>query len=152
MPSQFPQVGDVIMSPSFAFGYRDVCGHRAIITVDGKTTTNPVSVRLSESEWLQIAAQTGKVPAAEKTVNCGAHDSSRGTAKFVVENANLQGGDTKEGYPDGWHVQARRLNPDDSYDPNGEVIQFYMSGCFIGVIPPKHVQIVGKKTRKLMFV
>lgn len=141
-----PNVGDVITSLKFAFGYYDE--DEKSITVDGATKKYPVMSYVSEDERVALAARSGKVSSKTRTVDLGAHDLSRATAKFVVEAANMQGGGTGHGpcdvYPDGWHVRARRLNKDGSYDPKGEVICFYMSGCFTCMIEPKDVQIVGK--------
>lgn len=141
-----PNVGDVITSKKFAFGYYDE--QRTVITVDGTTTSHPVTSFLDNDERLELAATSGQIPPEKETVEFGAYDPSRAKAKFVVEEAGMQGGGHSgrgDGdYPDGWHVKARRLNNDDSYDPNGEVICFYMSGCFNGVIKPTNVRVVGK--------
>ena len=142
-----PNVGDIITSPKFAYGYygRE---DKQLITVDGTTTKHPVTFHVNEDERVAAAAKSGKVPSKTRIVELGAHDPSRAKAKFVVEVANIQGGGTGHGsgdvYPDGWHVQARRLNDDGTYNPNGEIIRFYMSGCFTCMVKPKDVQVVGK--------
>ncbi|MDO8558991.1 MAG: hypothetical protein Q7R84_01540 [bacterium] len=148
-----PNVGDVIMSPRFAYGYRDG-EHNKIIAVDGKTMKHPVTYYLSEDERVNLARKTGVFPPRKKTIDLSACDPSRTTAKFIVETARMQGGGTGHGpndiYPDGWHIQARRLNKDGSYDPNGEVIHFYMSGCFTNIVEPKDIKVVGKM--QMMFI
>lgn len=138
-----PNMGDIITSPKFAFGYYDD-EDKKFITVDGTTTERPVTYFVGEDGRVALAAQSGKIPPKKRTVELGANDPSRATAKFVVETANMQGGSHGFGddYPDGWHVRARRLSEDGSYDPKGEVIRFYMSGGFTCVV--NDVKIVGK--------
>lgn len=69
--------------------------------------------------------------------------------KYVVEETKMCGGGTGHGpfdiYPDGWHVTARRLNNDGTYDPHGLTKKFYMSGCFTNMIT--EVEVVGKMKR-----
>ncbi len=81
-------------------------------------------------------------------VDYGSADLTRARAEFVVIEAQMQGGgpDSYGGvpYPDGWHVVVRRLKDGRVWDKNGEVIQLYMTGCFLNMIPPGRVQIVGK--------
>jgi hypothetical protein len=76
----------------------------------------------------------------------GKVDPTRAKAKFVVERAELEGGGTAHGpydvYPDGWHITARRLFKNGKYNPKGEVIDFYMTGCFNYMI--EKVKIVDK--------
>jgi len=111
-----PNVGDVITSPKFAFGYYGD-EDKKFIKVDGATENRPVTFYVDEDERVDVAVESGKVPPKTRTVELGAYDSGRATAKFVVEKANMQGGGTGHGrdvYPDGWHVQARRLNKDGS--------------------------------------
>lgn len=140
-------IGDIIISEKFAFGYYD-SEDRKLITIDGTTTKHPVTFYVNEEERIATAAKSGKVPSKTRTVDLGAYDQSRRKAKFVVESANMQGGGTGHGpgdvYPDGWHVQARRLNNNGTYDPKGEVIRFYMSGCFTCIIDKSDVKVVGK--------
>jgi hypothetical protein len=49
---------------------------------------------------------------------------------YVVEQAIEKGGfsDTRDSYPDSWHVRARRLNTDGTYDPEGPMISFVQAG------------------------
>ena len=80
------------------------------------------------------------------TANVDATDKTRGRARFVVEATEMTGGGTGHGpgdvYPDGWHVTARRLRDDGAYDPDGEVIRFYQTGCFNCMVEAP--SIVGK--------
>jgi len=118
----FLEVGDVIKSRKFAFGDSDEEDNEEekIIFVDGETKED--------------------------------YDQSRGQAKFVVEEAQMEGGGTGMGpgdvYPDGWAVYARRLHDDGTYDPKGEVIMFYMSGCFNNMVYMEDIEIVGKMKRQ----
>jgi len=66
--------------------------------------------------------------------------------EFVVEKTAFEGGGTGHGphdiYPDGWHVTARQLNSDGTYNSGNKTIEFYQSGCFIDTI--KEVPVVRK--------
>ena len=139
-----PTMGDVIESPKFAFGRRGYNGEK-VITVDGKTRSQLCERSIDADTRVALAAATGEVPPETITEDLGAYDESRAKAKFVVESARMEGGSHgRDEYPDGWHIIARRLSEDDDYDPDGEVIQFYMTGCFNCKIAPADVQIVGK--------
>ena len=147
--TNLPSVGDRSISAKFAFGYyHDET--RKLLTVDGETEKRPVIFYVSEEVRVAEAARTGNVLPKEKTVELGAYDPSRAKAIFVVEAARMEGGDKEASYPDGWRVSARRLNEDESYDPNGEVIHFYMSGQFQGIIKAEDVQIVGKMQKRFV--
>lgn len=69
-------------------------------------------------------------------------------ALYVVETARLQGGSTAGGinsnldWPDGWHIEARRLAKNKNYNPKNSLIEFYQSGCFGNMI--SEVELVGK--------
>lgn len=66
--------------------------------------------------------------------------------EYIIIQAELEGGGTGHGphdiYPDGWHVKARKLNSDGSYNPKAETIDFYQSGSFTNM--KEKVKIVGK--------
>lgn len=145
--NKLPKVGDVIVSSKFAFGYYNNKDHKdkKLITVDGKTKRYPITSSLSEEERVNIAAKNGIIPPKAKTEEFGAYDLSRATAKFVVEEAKWQGGGYGHAsyYPDGWHIEARRLDKGRKYNPEGEIISFYMTG-FTCRIEAKNVKIVGK--------
>ena len=74
--------------------------------------------------------------------------------RYVVVHARSQGGGTGHGshdiYPDGWHIQARKLNKDGSYNPTGVEIEFYQSGAF--TVVNEDVPVVGKLHRVVDFV
>jgi len=154
MKEQMPQTGDVIVSPKFAYGYYKSEEDKNTIIVDGKTIEHPVTSRIGEDERVKIAAETGKAPPRNKVTQLGAYDHSRASAKFVVESAKMDGGDTggRDDYPDGWHVKARRLGENGSYDPDGKMIQFYMSGSFTYMVELEDVEIVGKMKREVKFI
>ena len=120
------EVGDVLVSPAFAYGYHN--GNKTFVTVDGKTKHSVVTYYPKGT-----------------SEDLGAYDPSRGEAKFVVVRAVLQGGQECGGmsghdrYPDGLHVMARRLTTKGKYDENGELIVFYASGCFTNLIPMKKI-------------
>lgn len=147
---KLPQIGDIIASPKFAYGYYDG-EDKKIVSIDGQTKKQPVTFTIGEDERVAEAARTGKIPPKTRRVDLGAYDKSRGGAKFVVENAALEGGGTGHGpfdvYPDGWHVTARRLKKDGTYDPSGECITFYMTGSFTIMVDSKDLRIVGKMER-----
>ncbi len=150
----FPIKGDIITSPKFAYGY--YTGEEKvplkIITVDGSTSTHSVGYTVSEEERVAIVAKSGTIPPKLRTVELGAHDKSRGSAKFVVEEARMEGGSDspRDPWPDGWHITARRLSPEGKYDSSGEIIDFYMSGCFNCMVDAKDIKVVGKM--KMRFV
>lgn len=67
-------------------------------------------------------------------------------ARYVVERTSLTGGGTGgmpgDIYPNGWNVLARQLSPHDTYNPLGQLIEFYQSGFFICQV--KDLEAVGK--------
>jgi hypothetical protein len=150
MKTQKAELGDIIQAGEFAFGefdyYHGKDGHlklnRKTITVDGETKESLMQYRKPGTPWNK--------PAEYLAIDIGAYDPTRGKAYFVVENVGMQGGGTGHGpndiYPDGWHVEARRLNEKNEYDPRGEVIEFYQTGCFNCMVPL--VNKVGKVTGK----
>lgn len=150
--SNFPQTGDVIVSGKFAYGYREELEEKGPITIDGHTTHYPVSRFLSDEEKLKITLETKRLPPQQKIFDSAAYDESRGQAQFVVECGKFSVSVPGDDYPPGWHIIARRLNPDGSYNPEGEVIRFYLSGNFTCILNPDDVKIVGKMTRKVTFI
>jgi len=81
-------------------------------------------------------------------------DETLADAEFVVEETKSKGGGIGHGphdiYPNGWHVTARKLSKDGSYNPDGEVIKFYQSGAFSNKI--SEVEVVGKMEISKSFV
>jgi len=136
--------GDIIRSEYFSFGVyndeEDENGHNVIdksyIRVDGKTKEHPVKYRDSNSTFRNPK---------DLVIELGAYDESRGLAKFVVEEAEMEYGKVEHNDPVhalGWKVLARRLHKNGNYNPKGEVIDFYQGGdstCEIS-----EVELVGK--------
>lgn len=155
MKSDKVQVGDIITSPHFAFGYLNYDYEnnkpKNIIYVDGYTkhTRNVVATPRGKHRY---NPETGEE--YTKEVDLGRYDPSRGKAKFVVESAVMCGGGYGHGpndyYPDGWGVTARRLNDDGSYNPDGELISFYQGGCFNTTLK-EPLEVVGKMKRQVTF-
>ena len=58
------------------------------------------------------------------------------TGKFVVVKTSFEGGShgTRDDYPDGHRVYCKRLRFDGKYEPEGEAVNFYQSGCFSAMI------------------
>jgi hypothetical protein len=74
----------------------------------------------------------------------------KGSPDFIVVGTSFSGGGYGHGagdyYPNGHHVEARQLKADGTYDPKGQKIEFYQSGCFICKIEKI------KPVRKMRFV
>jgi hypothetical protein len=64
--------------------------------------------------------------------------------EFLVERTAMEGGSTGglQESPNGWHVTARQLNRDGTYNPRGNVITFYQSGDFNTMV--EKVKVIGK--------
>jgi hypothetical protein len=143
-------VGDIIISVKFAFGQYNCfdADNKKVILVDGHTINQSTGFSLSEEERLDITAKTGKIPPKESTVEVGAYDPSRGIARFVVEEACFVKGDAIYDSGD-WSIQARRLNDDGTYNPDGELIAFsilsYDHSSY--KINPGDIRIIGKMKR-----
>ena len=70
----------------------------------------------------------------------------RGT--FIVEDAQMTGGGQAHNdiYPDSWHVEARVLNDDGTYDPSARLVRFTQhTNSYNNVIVG--VEKVGEMTR-----
>lgn len=148
MNKTLPKVGDVIISEKFAFGYYST-EEQLFVNVDGQTKKHTLEVSIDEEERVENAAKTGAVPSKKRVVEMGAYAPSRGSAKFVVEAANFQGGCGVYS-SDGWHIVARRLDRDGKYNPTGELIKCYVTGFFTNKVEEKDIKIIGKM--KMIFV
>lgn len=91
------QVGDIISSPKFAFGYLYQVG-KVVVWVDGITTIHPL---------LHTPTQS--------TIDVGRFDPSRSHAKFVIEEIDASNNNVI--------ITAIRLF-DDRYELDSEVIKF----------------------------
>jgi hypothetical protein len=146
-----PQVGDVIRSIRFVYGEKSFDKSNKRINVGRNDPNYIVQEHLTDEEIAAIVLETKKMPKGEALWvdrDYGSADLSRAKAEYVVIEALMQGGGTGHGpgdvYPDGWHVVAKRLDDGRMWNPDGEEIEFYMTGCFINMIPPNKVLIVGK--------
>jgi len=130
MPNQKITVGTIISSEEFAFGYHGKASFRndeiEIIVVDGVTTSYTPQISYTEEEKVAYYLVHGHFPKGHKTIQLGAPDTSRGKAKYVVEEVTLEDG--LQGYPDRNNpiitVIARKLHPNGVYNVNGELIAF----------------------------
>lgn len=145
MPDRLPSFGDVITSKRFRYGHIGYDG-KPPIQVGQNSPEHIVGVYLTDDEIVAEVKKTGRMPSKSKNIDFGVPDVSRNTAEFVVINNAMQGGGTGMGphdvFPDGWHVVAKRLDKDGKWNPDGEEIAFYMTGCFTDMIPPEEVTIV----------
>lgn len=144
--TRLPQKGDIIVSKRFIYGYKNY-SQPSIIEVGDNSPHHVIGRKMTDKEIVTYVETHHRMP-PDRYIDedLGVPDQSRGIAKFVVIDGVMSGGGTAQGndvYPDGWHVLARRLNNQGLFDPKGEVIAFYMTGCFIGMIPPEEVQILG---------
>ncbi len=147
---KLPQVGDVIRSDRFIYGEKSFDKSDKRIIVGRHEPKYIVSEHLTDGEIAKIVLKTKKMPKGDSLWidrDYGSPDLSRGKAEYVVIEASMQGGGTGHGqhdvFPDGWHIVAKRLKPGRKWDPRGEEIAFYMTGCFINMIAPDEVRIVG---------
>ncbi len=150
-----PQVGDVIRSICFVYGERDLFNRNNRITVGRDTPEHMVGRYMTKEEIDEYVKTNSKMPESKMIEeNLGSVDLSRAKAEYVVIEARYQGGGSEPNdpipYPDGWHVVAKRLSDGRVWNPDGEEIQFYMNGCFMNMIPPRSVKIVGQM--RLAFV
>lgn len=143
-----PQVGDVITSPKFAFGFYNDESRMGTIFVDGETKEMPVGYSRTEEERVTHAAATGKILPKNYEVDLAAYDPGRGDAKFVVVSACMYGGSSSarpgDEYPDGWHIVAHRLDDAGEFESDSEIICFYMTGSFNYMVKLEDVNVVGK--------
>jgi len=72
--------------------------------------------------------------------------------QFVVVGAAMEGGGQGHGphdiYPDGWRIEAQRLNDDGTWNSDGKKVYFYQSGSFTCLIS-KPLEVV--KRMKMSF-
>jgi len=143
------QVGDVVVSPDFAYGSK-IPPDTKHIYVDGKTIHETAEVAVDEEERLKIAAETGTILSKYKTIDLGAFDTTRGTAEFVVEYAQMEGADDRNGVSDSLHILARRLDSSGLYDANGQVIDFYVNSSHGNSVSYDHIKLVRKMKKKFV--
>lgn len=144
------KVGDVITSPDFAYcvaAYDKVWNarrNRYVAKIDLKRLV--VDGHKQKNHPIRFTAEIRDGRVIEDIMDIGCFDEERGTAEFVVERTAMDGGGTGHGphdvYPDGWHVYARRLNHNRTYNPQAEQMDFYQSGSFNSVVG--QVTVVGR--------
>lgn len=147
---KLPQVGDVIRSIRFVYGERSFAETNKRIDVGRDTPKYIVNRYPTEKETIAYVKEHNTMPPKGAYIeeDYGSVDLTRAKVEYVVIEARMQGGGTGHGphdvYPDGWHVVAKRLDDGRKWNPEGEEIEFYMTGCFMNMIPPNKVKIVGK--------
>jgi len=131
------RIGDVFVCPTFS----KVCGydthfdenrnlhlnrHRLIVNNRGKQIWTKRETK--PGGWTRNTEMITETTATSPDLD---------DAEWVVEEAQQHGGGTSTGmnglpdsYPGGWHITARRLAPDGTYDINGETVEFYQTGSF----------------------
>jgi hypothetical protein len=149
-----PQVSDVIRSIRFVYGERSFDENNKRITVGRDEPKYIVSRYPTDDEVVAYVRKYNKMPSEGASVeeDYGSVDLTRAKAEYVVIEAKMQGGGSGMGviyghndeYPDGWHVVAKRLGNGRKWNPNGEEIQFYVTGCFINMIPSNKILKVGE--------
>lgn len=100
------------------------------------TKGQPLPIPKSGQRWIWVGE---KLPTSSSET-----DPSRGKSLFVVEEVNYKAAERFGGTL----VTACRLNPDETYNPKGERIRFYLKGTVAYVV--KQVELVG--TMKRIFV
>lgn len=145
-----PQVGDVIRSIRFVYGERSFDRNNKRVAVGRDDPQYIVGRYPTDEEIVSYVQKFGKMPPKSAPVeeDYGSPDLTRAKAEYVVVEAQMQGGGPIQGdsvgYPDGWHVVAKRLDDGRKWNPLGEEIEFYMTGCFLNMIPPNKIKIVGR--------
>ncbi len=72
--------------------------------------------------------------------------------QYVVTETRMEGGGTamfNDYYPNGWHVKAKKLDANGTYNDTAEEISFYQSGAFTAMIETK--EVIRKMKRKVTF-
>lgn len=160
MNEKLPQIGDVLVSKEFVglvFQHEDSSMFPVPVGKMSPAKKKKYEIRtryLTEDERVQMAMESGKMP--PKTVDEIVGEKVMDVAaRFVVEEAKMDGGGTGHGphdiFPDGWCVIARQLDADGTYNPSNPKISFFMSGCFTGLIKPEAVTIVDHMTMTRTF-
>lgn len=146
------QVGDVIESEKFAYGYRDSEGS-ANIFADGQTTHHIVwRIPRDGQHRGVLTAETNYAWQEYEAVDLGAYDLKRASARFVVEEsrpATVPGPQDERVFE--FFVRARRLDGSGKYDPRGECIQFFTTGTLC-MIDPADIRVVVKMRKIEVFV
>lgn len=147
------QVGDVITSKKFAYGCRDISDKSKVISIGLSITVIPRP--MTKQEIADYVLKNHRYPSNDTIdVDYRADDITRSYAKFVVVQAGYAGGGGAQGgetYDNEWQVFAQKLLPNGTYDPDGEIIVFFMTGSYEGTVDPKDITFVGHMQRKVTF-
>lgn len=149
-----PKVSDVILSTRFVYGERSSDETNKRIKVGRDKTQYIINRFPTDEETVSYVKKHNRMPPEGACIeeDRGSADLTRAKAEYVVIETSMQGGGPGMGvifghydyYSNGWHVAAKRLDPGRKWNPEGEEIEFYMTGDFIDMIPPNEVRIVGK--------
>ena len=93
-----------------------------------------------------LAETEVKIGEVRKTTK-SAYDTGELIGDYIVLRANMDGGGEdrpNDSHPDGWHVVAKKLREDGSYNPDGKEVSFYQSGDFTAMIMPGEVKPIRK--------
>lgn len=157
--SDLIKVGDVISSPKFSVGmystkfveYADSDGTEVIECVADKKLPINVNQLNRTSAFKTEKKKDGFVRKRMVDVDVDASDETRGSARFLVVGASMTGGGIcyqdhggRGGdYPDGNQITAVRLDELGEVLEPKELIRFYQTGCFTGMI--RDVEVHGRK-------
>ena len=137
--TDFLQVGEVFICPRFATD----CSYK---NDNGEVDKSKLEIGRYQSEVTHVWTEHkegGWSRQRREILDVDANDPSRATAPFVVTSTEMSGGGEGHGpgdaYPDGWGVHAKRLNDDNTWDPDGEEIFFRQSGSFTNHVPAKEL-------------
>lgn len=74
--------------------------------------------------------------------------------EYIVIDTRFDGGGNagNDTYPDGHRVIAQRLSKEGAYDPDGETIDFYQSGCFDCLVPFEKTPVIRTLKKVVAFV
>lgn len=136
---RFLAVGDVFQCSLFADGvYQTEFQDGKLVVLKERVLWGK---RITQTRWQETERRDdGWERKVDRTTDIDAHDPGRGQARFTVISAHMGGGGTGHGpgdvYPDGWLVEAERL------DGPREVVKLSQSGCFNDVIDAKDIEIL----------
>lgn len=149
------QVGDIIMSKKFVNGSRDISRRSKVISIKEDCQPQIIERKMTKEEITAAVLKTGSYPQNEWIKeDFSVPDPTRANAKFLIIRAEYAGGgqDGCGHVDDEWHITAQRLNPQGQYDPNAEIIAFYMTGSFHGTVCSQDITFVGHMQKVTTFV
>lgn len=146
------EVGDVLQSEKFVYGYRDQEGPK-IVYADGQTKNHLVWRTPADGRSRSVVTAELQYHYPEyEAVDLGAYDPGRASARFVVEDSRIATVPNDQSEPTvQFYVRARRLDGSGNYDPAGECIQFFTTGVSCR-IDPADIRIVAKMKKVEVYV